>query len=93
MATRKVPLMTLRDVTGRFVTIHGQNQHQEIFDEKNHINILDDYLGKAAAEKKAEVQAVWEAYGKCRRNLETMETVSYTHLRDRFVKVETPVVS
>lgn len=70
---RLVPLMTLRDVTGRFVTIHGQNQHQEIFDEKNHINILDDYLGKAAAEKKAEVQAVWEAYGKCRRNLETME--------------------
>ena len=38
-----VPLSVLRDIGASLIDIHGQHENQELMDEKQHINLLDQF--------------------------------------------------
>lgn len=42
---RAVPLSLLREISASLFNIHGQNDNQQLLDPKNHIHLLDTYLG------------------------------------------------
>jgi DNA repair protein RecN (Recombination protein N) len=42
---RPVALATLRSIGSQLVELHGQHEHQTLFDAKQHLNILDQYGG------------------------------------------------
>ena len=41
---RIVNLSTIRDITGRILDIHSQHETQYLLNEKNHLNLLDEYM-------------------------------------------------
>ena len=44
---RSMPLYMLRDITGRLLSIHGQNASQALMNEENHLRYLDAYAEDA----------------------------------------------
>lgn len=52
----------LKKLTSILVDILGQHEHQSLLKTSNHIELLDKFAGKEAAELKAEVKSLYNAY-------------------------------
>ncbi len=66
-----VTLALLKRVSDLLVDIHGQHEHQSLFDEKNHIVMLDsfdDSIGTA----KEQVEAAYREYNDAARRLKSL---------------------
>ena len=61
---RMVPLGTLKRVMAKLINLHGQNQHQDIFEKKMQLDMLDRY---AFAEDDIPLQKTAEVYREYRR--------------------------
>ena len=71
---RLANLSALREIAGRAINLHGQNQQQEIFEEKNHLDILDRFGGQATAKAMEAVGAAYGAYVGIKRQLEELRS-------------------
>jgi len=70
---RLVNLNVLRDVVSRLVNVYGQNQHQQLMDDRYHLSILDQYAGMKVEEAKADLQKVYGEYAALKRKLDGFE--------------------
>lgn len=59
---RLVSLSVLRDVATHFITIHGQNQHTRLLDDKFHLDILDNFAAEAICGVKEKVSEMYSEY-------------------------------
>ncbi len=60
----------LSDVASLLIDIHGQHEHQSLLQKKNHLEILDSFIGEKAFEKKREIRHCHQEYHRLRRKLE-----------------------
>ena len=68
-----VSLGELRTLMASLVNLHGQNQHQQILEEKNHLSILDQSLEAKLAEKKRELEMQFSRYRQAKEELEALK--------------------
>ncbi len=66
-----VNLALLKSISDLLVDIHGQHEHQSLFDEKNHIAMLDSFDARTA-DCIAEVRSVYEEYIAADRRLKSL---------------------
>ncbi|MCR5102189.1 MAG: DNA repair protein RecN [Butyrivibrio sp.] len=57
-----VTVSQLRTLSNILINIHGQNDHQELLHKEKHLEILDDYSGKEAADIKDELKEKYHEY-------------------------------
>lgn len=57
---RAIPISVLREISGSLFNIHGQNDNQQLLDQKNHVFLLDAY---------AEAQSEREDYAEVYRQI------------------------
>ena len=67
-----VSLSELKDTVGNMLMLYGQNRHQEILEEKNHLAILDSFADAGSAPVYEKVKALYGEYSECRRKLSAM---------------------
>ena len=67
-----VNLATLRKVGETLIDIHGQNEHQELMKQENHIDLLDEY-DKKTSELRNQYQVVYQNYRKLKLSMEKKE--------------------
>lgn len=60
----------LSEVASLLIDIHGQHEHQSLLQKKNHLEILDSFIGEQAFEKKQEIRRLHQEYHRLRRKLE-----------------------
>lgn len=56
-----VTLALLKEISDLLVDIHGQHEHQSLFDEKNHIMMLDSFESNIA-ERRTQVESAYKEY-------------------------------
>lgn len=66
-----VTLSLLKEISDLLVDIHGQHEHQSLFDEKNHVAMLDSFDGRID-EAKTEVKAACRDYTQAARRLKSL---------------------
>ncbi len=66
-----VTLALLKEISDLLVDIHGQHEHQSLFDEKNHIAMLDGFDGRID-ELKAQVKEAFSDYTEAARRLKSL---------------------
>lgn len=66
-----ITLSLLKTVSDLLVDIHGQHEHQSLFDEKNHIAILDGFDSRLDRAK-AEVEAAYNEYTQALSKLKSL---------------------
>ena len=60
---------SMQKVSEKLIDIHGQHEHQSLFNALLHIELLDAFGGKPIAEAKASMQGELSALKKCMREL------------------------
>ncbi|MFI3208722.1 MAG: DNA repair protein RecN [Eubacteriales bacterium] len=53
---------TLRNVASTLIDIHGQHEHQTLLNKKNHLMILDEYMGSTGSELKEKTADAYKLY-------------------------------
>ena len=66
---RMVTVAELKDFMANFIEIHGQNQNQELLDNKTHLNCLDEYIGEKIKPIKEEYQEKFTRYNEIKQEL------------------------
>src|SRR5690606_37652856 len=61
-----VTISSLREIGRTLVDVHGQHEHQELMDVKNHLSLLDDFGGDEIKEARAEYQSIYKDYVKAK---------------------------
>lgn len=69
---RLVTISTLREIGRTLVDIHGQHEHQELMDEKNHLDLLDQFGGTVIEKALQEYQSIFREYEKVKRDLKNL---------------------
>lgn len=69
-----VPLSLLKSVGDKLVDIHGQHEHQSLFNEKNHLSMLDSY---GEEEISAPLLKVKEAYKEYKQTADALSKLTY----------------
>ena len=59
---RNVSTMALKSIMKELIDIHSQFEIHTLFDSNNHINILDDYIGKSLVSLKQKYKEVYQKY-------------------------------
>lgn len=59
---RNVSTMALKSIMKELVDIHSQFETHTLFDSNNHINILDDYIGKPLVLLKQKYKEIYQKY-------------------------------
>ena len=59
---RNVSTMALKSIMKELIDIHSQFEIHTLFDSNNHINILDDYIGKPLVSLKQKYKEVYQKY-------------------------------
>ena len=59
---RNVSTMALKSIMKELIDIHSQFETHTLFDSNNHINILDDYIGKPLVSLKQKYKEVYQKY-------------------------------
>lgn len=67
----------VRSIAGEFIDIYGQNEYHTLLDHKNHLEILDNYIGPLAADKKASCKEAYIAYRKAKEHFESFTLDEY----------------
>lgn len=66
-----VTMARLKEAASVLIDIHGQHEHQSLLYKKNHLEIVDNFAGEAAAKKKEEVRQAYKAYRSIKKELES----------------------
>ena len=61
--------MALKSIMKELIDIHSQFETHTLFDSNNHINILDDYIGKPLVSLKQKYKEVYQKYIDIKKNL------------------------
>lgn len=64
-----VPVSTVRRVSEVLIDIHGQHEHQALLHQKNHLEILDEFIGEELFAPKAAVREQYQIYEKLQKKL------------------------
>lgn len=59
---RMATVTELKDFMKQFIEIHGQNENQDLLDNKLHLSYLDGFIGDKINNKKLEYQELYEKY-------------------------------
>ncbi len=66
---RMVTVNNLKEFMSQFLEIHGQNDNQNLLENKMHLNYLDNFIGEKILEKKQEYTKIYEKYCKIQQEL------------------------
>ena len=66
---RMVTVNELKEFMSKFIEIHGQNDNQNLLENKMHLNYLDDFIGKKISDKKQEYFELFEKYCNIKQEL------------------------
>ena len=66
---RMVTVNELKQFMNKFIEIHGQNDNQNLLDEKLHLNYLDGFIGNKFGNKKIEYEKLYEEYCNIKKEL------------------------
>jgi len=81
---RTIPVATLRVLGKQLVDLHGQHQHQSLFDPETHIEFLDLWIGSEVVSLKSKVAAYFETYSELKRRADALKK----NVRDREQKID-----
>jgi len=68
-----VSVSTLRSLGKQLIDIHGQHQHQSLFDSENHLKLLDSFGAKELAKIKSKVSSAYIKYKDIERQIKKIE--------------------
>ena len=71
---RMVPLGMLKQVMAKLINLHGQNQHQDIFEKKMQLEMLDRYAFAERDDVPAAMAQAYGAYRKVEKELSKLNT-------------------
>ncbi|MDO4438955.1 MAG: DNA repair protein RecN [Eubacteriales bacterium] len=77
-----VNLSMLREVSGLFIDIYGQNEHQSLLNNKKHLEILDMYMGDEAEEILIKQKALYKEWQDAKHKLEKFDLDEKQRLRE-----------
>ena len=66
---RMVTVNELKKFMSKYIEIHGQNDNQNLLDEKLHLNYLDGFIGNKFENKKVDYEKLYEEYCKIKQEL------------------------
>ena len=66
---RMVTVNELKEFMRRFIEIHGQNDNQNLLENKMHLNYLDGFIGEKILEKKQKYTELYEQYCEIKQEL------------------------
>ena len=66
---RLVTVNELKDFMGKIVDIHGQNDNQTIMTKSEHVNYLDNFIGKKIIDIKEDYLKLYERYNQINKEL------------------------
>ena len=66
---RMVTVNELKEFMQQFIEIHGQNDNQNLLDNKLHINYLDGFSGEELSKKKQQYQELYHKYLEIKKDL------------------------
>ncbi|MCX6341073.1 MAG: DNA repair protein RecN [Fimbriimonadales bacterium] len=81
---RTIPVATLRVLGKQLVDLHGQHQHQSLFDPETHIEFLDLWIGSEVVSLKLKVAAHFETYTELKRRADALKK----NVRNREQKID-----
>ena len=81
---RTIPVATLRVLGKQLVDLHGQHQHQSLFDPETHIEFLDLWIGSEVVSLKSKVAAHFETYLELKRRADVLKK----NVREREQKID-----
>ena len=81
---RTIPVATLRVLGKQLVDLHGQHQHQSLFDPETHIEFLDLWIGPEVVSLKLKVAAHFETFSELKRRADALKR----NVRDREQKID-----
>lgn len=65
-----VTVNELKKFMAQFIEIHGQNENQNLLDEKLHLNYLDNFIGEEIINNKIEYENLYTRYIEIKKELE-----------------------
>ncbi len=66
---RMVTVNELKEFMNQFIEIHGQNDNQNLLENKMHLNYLDSFIGEEIIKNKQKYQEQYEKYCKIKQEL------------------------
>ncbi len=66
---RMVTVNELKEFMSQFIEIHGQNDNQNLLENKMHLNYLDGFIGEKILDKKQKYIELYEQYGEVKQEL------------------------
>ena len=69
MNGRFVTVNELKEFMSKIIDIHGQNDNQTIMSKQEHINYLDNFIGKDLLNEKYEYQKLYNRYNEIKKEL------------------------
>ena len=66
---RLVTVNELKEFMSKIIDIHGQNDNQTIMSKQEHINYLDNFIGKDVLNEKYEYQKLYNRYNEIKKEL------------------------
>ena len=66
---RMVTVNELREFMRNFIEIHGQNDNQNLLENKMHLSYLDGFIGQEVLEKKKNYIELYEQYNEIKQQL------------------------
>ena len=70
---RLVSLSVLREVASHLVNIYGQNQQQQLLDDKSHLALIDAFADEEAAQLREQVAVAFTQYAQTRAKLSSLQ--------------------
>ena len=77
-----VTLKTLREISHRLFDLHGQQEHQTLLKEKNHLTMLDHFLGEKDREDLRICQETYKVHAKLSKQIEELKMDDAKRLRE-----------
>lgn len=77
-----VPLSKLKEAATLLIHIHGQHENQTLLNRKNHLYLLDGYLGEEAIRLQTSYREVFQTYQNLKKELEQGDLDEEERLRE-----------
>ncbi|MCU9613824.1 DNA repair protein RecN [Caldibacillus lycopersici] len=73
-----VTISTLREIGRSLIDIHGQHEHQELMDERSHLQLLDEFGSESIQKALLEYQYIYREYEKVKKDLHSLSVNEQT---------------
>lgn len=70
---RLVSLSVLREIASHLVNIYGQNQQQQLLDDKSHLALIDAFADEETAQLRGQVAGAFAQYAQTRAKLSSLQ--------------------